>query len=244
MSVTEAFVYHVRFEPPLQTRHYEHLEERVLVGWILLAERPLPEMAPFSLRRREAHLSNMHRVAVELMRDEDARNVHALAEVDWQLARRFHRRLIDWISKPPRPGMAPASHALLHEHGLLFLPAFAPLPGSSALTGWFSPPNTLGPCGSADSCGAPVDWAAIRTLLTEAPALHSLQHAFARTGTTAAELRRLSTEAVEGIIRAKAAAGEADEQLLCEAAAAAVNAAEPLAGAVARQLVGRVATTP
>eukprot|EP00966_Prymnesium_polylepis_P135963 3142134-Prymnesium_polylepis.1 len=59
------FLYHVRFSPPLKTRHYDHLGERVLVGWMLITDRPLPSMAPFTLQRREAYLTDLHRVTVE-----------------------------------------------------------------------------------------------------------------------------------------------------------------------------------
>ena len=41
----KGFVYWARFDPPLQTRAYPHLGDHVLVGWLLLTERPLPPMA-------------------------------------------------------------------------------------------------------------------------------------------------------------------------------------------------------
>ena len=58
-------IYHCRFSPPLATRRYPHLGDHVLVGWLLLADRPLPEMAPFTLRRREADLRGVHSVTVQ-----------------------------------------------------------------------------------------------------------------------------------------------------------------------------------
>ena len=64
MSSRRAHLYHCRFSPPLPTRRYPHMGEHICVGWLLVAERPLPEMAPFNLRRREADLRGVHSVTV------------------------------------------------------------------------------------------------------------------------------------------------------------------------------------
>ena len=148
----KGFVYWARFTPPLQTRAYPHLGDHVLAGWLLLTEWPLPPMATFNVRRREADLHAHHSVDI-LPWSSDGSGAHTFDSAHWAVAQRFHDTLFGWVKKPPRPGFTAPAEALLARCGVRFLPALAPMADASATVGWLSPPPELTPDRSS-----PVAW--------------------------------------------------------------------------------------
>ena len=99
MSARRAHLYHCRFSPPLPTRRYPHMGEHICVGWLLVAEKPLPEMAPFNLRRREADLRGVHSVTVHPLSAADG---ELLPQSAWDTAVQLDDVLRASISTKPR----------------------------------------------------------------------------------------------------------------------------------------------
>ena len=94
----KGFVYWARFDPPLQTRAYPHLGDHVLVGWLLLTERPLPPMATFNVRRREADMHAHHSVDI-LPWSSDGSGAHTFDSTNWVVGQRFHDILSGWVKR-------------------------------------------------------------------------------------------------------------------------------------------------
>lgn len=163
VATQDLYLYHARFTPPLPTRRYPHLGDHVFVGWLLLAERPLPEMAPFSLRRREADLQGVHSVTVEPLSPAQGQSIPSSA---LQTAEAFDAALRRWICAKPRQGFSDVAASLLSEFGVRFLPALAALPpASDEPDGLLVPPEQ---CVSA-ALGPP-HWGVLGELLQRQPA--------------------------------------------------------------------------
>ena len=233
----KGFVYWARFDPPLQTRAYPHLGDHVLVGWLLLTERPLPPMAAFNVRRREADLHAHHSVDI-LPWSPDGSGAHAFDGAHWAVAQRFHDTLFGWVKKPPRPGLTAPAEALLARCGVRFLPALAPMADASATVGWLSPPPELTPDPSS-----PVAWELIQLFVEQRPFSELCKDSLAAFGSDCNELRARAREAVAARRAATAAAASGDEAAAAaaaEAAEAAADRADEVAIAARRCVQGRV----
>ena len=156
-------LYHARFTPPLPTRRYPHLGDHVFVGWLLLAERPLPEMASFSLRRREADLQGVHSVTVEPLSSAQGQSIPSSA---LRIAEAFDAALRRWICTKPRQGFSEVAATLLSECGVRFLPALAVLPPAPGEPdGLLVPPEQC-----VNAALGPHHWGVIDELLQRQPA--------------------------------------------------------------------------
>ena len=163
MSSRRAHLYHCRFSPPLPTRRYPHMGEHICVGWLLVAERPLPEMAPFNLRRREADLRGVHSVTVRPLSAADG---ELLPQHAWDTAVQLDGVLRASIGTKPRQGFCEIAAALLTEYGVRFMPALAPLPlRADEPEGFFTPPEQ-----SAVAALGPAEWRLLASLLKRQPA--------------------------------------------------------------------------
>ena len=233
----KGFVYWARFDPPLQTRAYPHLGDHVLVGWMLLTERPLPPMAAFNVRRREADLHAHHSVDI-LPCSPNGSGAHTFDSDKWVVAQRFHDTLFGWVKKPPRPGLTAPAEALLARCGVRFLPALAPMADASATVGWLSPPPEVAPDPSS-----PVAWECIERMLEQRPFSELCKDSLAAFGSDCNELRARAREAVAARRAATAAAASGDEAAAAaaaEAAEAAADRADEVAIAARRCVQGRV----
>ena len=84
---TVRVVYLARFEPPLAARHYPHLGERVLVGWLLLAERTQHEAVAVARRQSADAVAQLEAQLEELSEQMASRDALADAYgVDAELA--------------------------------------------------------------------------------------------------------------------------------------------------------------
>ena len=233
----QGFVYWARFTPPLQTRAYPHLGDHVLAGWLLLTERPLPPMAAFNVRRREADMHAHHSVDI-LPWSSDGSGAHTFDSANWAVAQRFHDTLSGWVTKKPRPGFTAPAEALLARCGVRFLPALAPMADASATVGWLSPPPELTPDPSS-----PVAWKCVERMLEQQPFSELCKHDLDAVGSNCDEVRARAREAVAARRAATAAAASGDEEAAAAAAAAAKAAADradELAFVARRSVQGRV----
>lgn len=165
---TQHHLYHARFTPPLPTRRYPHLGDHVFVGWLLLAERPLPEMASFSLRRREADLQTVHSVTVEPLSAAQGQSIPPEA---LRIAEAFDTALRRWVCTRPRQGFSDVAATLLSEFGVRFLPALAVLPAApDEPDGLLVPPDQC-----VNAALGPSHWAVLGELLQQQPA-HEASH--------------------------------------------------------------------
>ena len=247
-------LYHCRFSPPLQTRRYPHMGEHVFVGWLLLAERRLPEMAPFNLRRREADLRGVHSVTVHPL---TAAEGEPIPQDAWDIACRLDEAMRGWICTKPRQGFSEIAAALLTEYGVRFVPALARLPrhAEEPEDAFFTPPEEC-----AEAVLRPADWAVLGALLQQQPAHEVLMEGLAEAGVSAEEMRELAREAQlasrhpDGPVAEQAsssaameveapAAAAAPTTEAAAAAAATVARAEELARRVVRRVQGRVVLT-
>ena len=130
-------------------------------------EKPLLEMAPFNLRRREADLRGVHSVTVHPLSAADG---ELLPQSAWDTAVQLDDVLRASISTKPRQGFCEIAAALLDEYGVRFVPALAPLPlRADEPESFFTPPEhstaaALGPArttsrSSAASLRRPAAWA-------------------------------------------------------------------------------------
>ena len=253
-DTAEVFVYHASFNPPLATKFYEHLGERVLTGWLLLATKPLPRSAPFTVRRS----GNAHTVSITPLS-----LGHAISQEQWALASAFHQQLFGWVCEEPRPGVQPSARAVLDEFGLLLLPALATLPAEHGVLmrreadETFLPPPSLKP-----SAANPVDWEGLALYMRREPALPAIDGALAATGCSYEELRYMSVESVKlgragrfasrpptaSEMQAAAAAGkpaEVNSAAISTASAASASdaAVDTIALRARKPLLGRVVVT-
>jgi hypothetical protein len=243
MSSSRAHLYHCRFSPPLPTRRYPHMGEHICVGWLLVAERPLPEMAPFNLRRREADLRGVHSVTVRPLSAADG---ELLPQHAWDTAVQLDGVLRASIGLKPRQGFCEIAAALLTEYGVRFVPALAPLPlRADEPEGFFTPPEDV-----ATAALGPAEWRVLGSLLRRQPAHEAVLEALAEAGVGAEGMREIALEAQRGAQRAALRAVREGEPVGEEAvassaaAAAAVARADALAKCVLRRLQGRVVVTP
>ena len=250
MNAHRAHLYHCRFSPPLPTRRYPHMGEHICVGWLLVAERPLPEMAPFNLRRREADLRGVHSVTVHPLSAADG---ELLPQSAWDTAVQLDDVLRASISTKPRQGFCEIAAALLDEYGVRFVPALAPLPlRADEPESFFTPPEH-----STAAALGPAEWRLLGSLLRRQPAHEAVLEALAEAGVGAEEMRELAVqaqrEAQQEVREGKPSGGPpaaegvaaAEEAAAASASsAAAVARADALAQRVLRRLQGRVVVTP
>ena len=225
--------------------------EHICVGWLLVAEKPLPEMAPFNLRRREADLRGVHSVTVHPLSAADG---ELLPQSAWDTAVQLDDVLRALISTKPRQGFCEIAAALLDEYGVRFVPALAPLPlRADEPESFFTPPEH-----STAAALGPAEWRLLGSLLRRQPAHEAVLEALAEAGVGAEEMRELAVQAqreaqqevregkpsggppaAEGVAAAEEAASA-----LASSASAAVGRADALAQRVLRRLQGRVVVTP
>ena len=242
--------------------------EHICVGWLLVAERPLPEMSPFNLRRREADLRGVHSVTVHPLSAADG---ELLPQHAWDTAVQLDDVLRASIGTKPRQGFCEIAAALLTEYGVRFVPALAPLPlRADEPEGFFTPPEH-----STVAALGPAEWRVLGSLLRRQPAHKAVLEALAEAGVGAEEMREIAVQAqreaqreaqravregkpagglptVEGVAAEEAeaealaasAASAASAVAAVVAAAAAVARADALAQRIRRRLQGRVVVTP
>ena len=192
--MSDAHVHLASFDPPPSVRLYpDHLGRRVVIGWIIVTDSPLAEVAEFRLKLSSPSSGNsnrqhnIHTVKVE------SRGVCTWSQTEQALANLVSARLLSWIrgqdTMAVRATFSPMAEDLLTSKNVRFLPAFAKLPDNGKdPVGWFVPPDSLSWTG--------IDWDALRLLMHEEPALAALQRGLDAAGTTSAELRASSMNAV------------------------------------------------
>ena len=218
--------------------------EHICVGWLLVAEKPLPEMAPFNLRRREADLRGVHSVTVHPLSAADG---ELLPQPAWDTAVQLDV-LRASISTKPRQGFCEIAAALLDEYGVRFVPALAPLPlRADEPESFFTPPEH-----STAAALGPAEWRLLGSLLRRQPAHEAVLEALAEAGVGAEEMRELAVQAQreaqqevrEGKPSGGLPAAEGVASASASSASAAVARADALAQRVLRRLQGRVVVTP
>ena len=249
------FTNYISFHPPLPTRHYPHLGDRVLVGWIMVTEKSLREVKCLRMRRREGGLHDLHNVTVTPW-SEDYSGYQQFSDAQLELMDCYNDRLLLWISAEGRtatPGMHLASESKWQKsrHGvrLWFLPAMAELKPSeapqTAADGNFFRPLDLKP-----SKKDPINWGIVRLMMREEPACEAIHRGLQACCSDHAEVRRACRDAAEAGRKARQAACDARGSLDWEAhlRAATLDAkheqleirADVLSAGVREELLGRL----